>query len=45
MAEISMIDPDVYRESVPVDDRGRVVVGKALSGKKVRISVEVVDDE
>ena len=44
MAEITMTDPDVYRENVPVDDRGRVVVGKALAGKSVRVCVEVLDE-
>ena len=44
MAEFTMTDPDVYRENVPVDDRGRIVVGKALAGKRVRVCVELVDE-
>jgi hypothetical protein len=45
MAEVTFDDPETYRDNVPVDDRGRVVIGKEHSGKRVRIAVEVLDDE
>jgi len=38
---VSLTNPDVHRTDVPVDDRGRVVVGKAYSGKNVTVVVEV----
>ena len=44
MAQITMDDPDVYRDGVPVDDRGRIVVGKQYAGTKVRVAMEVVDE-
>lgn len=44
MAEVTIHDPDEYRENVPVDDRGRVVVGKKLAGERIRVCVEVIDD-
>jgi len=45
MAEITIDDPDEYRSKVPVDDRGRVVVGKAYSGENVNVAIEIVDDD
>jgi len=44
MATVEIVNPDVHRTNVPVDDRGRVVVGKAYSGKNVTVVVEVEDD-
>lgn len=43
MAKTTIEDPDIYRKCVPVDDRGRVVIGRQLAGKKVNIVVEVED--
>jgi len=44
MAEMCITDPDEYRAEIPVDDRGRVVVGKQYAGKKVNVTVEVVEE-
>jgi len=41
MPDVQFEDPDVYRKEVPVDDRGRVVIGREHSGKTVTIAVEV----
>lgn len=45
MARMTINDPDEYKTGVPVDDRGRVVVGKEYEGKQVNVAVEVVGDE
>jgi len=41
MATVTVDNPDVHRKDVPVDDRGRVVVGKEYSGEDVTVIVEV----
>jgi len=44
MADVQIEDPDVYRKEIPVDNRGRVTVGKEYEGKTVNVVMEVVDD-
>lgn len=44
MAEVTIDDPDDYRKQAPVDDRGRVVIGKRFAGKKVNIAIEINDE-
>lgn len=41
MATVEVENPDVHRKDVPVDDRGRVVIGKKYSGQEVTVIVEV----
>lgn len=43
MADVEMNDPDVYRKNAPVDDRGRVHIGREHANKDVTIVVEVQD--
>lgn len=45
MPQITLDDPEAYRVNVPVDDRGRVVVGQGLAGKRVTVVAEVSGDE
>lgn len=45
MARMTIDDPDEYKSQVPVDDRGRVTVGKEYAGKNVNVAVEVSEDE
>lgn len=45
MADVTIENPDEYRKNVPVDDRGRVSVGKSLAGERVTIVVERVEDD
>lgn len=44
VANVTVEDPDEYRKSAPVDDRGRVTVGRQYAGKKVNVVIEVVDE-
>lgn len=44
MAKVEIEDP-VELKRQKVDDRGRVYVGTAYSGQRVRIAVELLDDE
>jgi len=41
MAEVKVTDPDVYRKEAPVDDRGRVAIGKEHAEESVTVVVEV----
>lgn len=45
VVEVTITDPDVHRKDVPVDDRGRVVIGREHAGKKVTIVVKVSENE
>lgn len=45
MARMTIDDPDEYKTAVPVDDRGRVVVGKEYQGEQVNVAVEVIDND
>lgn len=40
MVTLLINDPDVCRKDAPVDERGRVSVGKALAGENVTVVVE-----
>jgi len=44
MATVTVDDPVEHRKDVPVDDRGRVVIGKEHSGKRVTVIVEEGND-
>lgn len=45
MVTTTIDDPDEIRIGVPVDGRGRVVVGREYEGKEVNVAVEVVGDD
>ncbi|MDY6776443.1 MAG: hypothetical protein SV253_10315 [Halobacteria archaeon] len=44
MAEVRIQNPDIHEEKT-ADGKGRVYLGKDYENRKVRIVVEVVDDE
>jgi len=44
MGDVTIEDADVYRKKAPVDQNGRVSVGKEFAGESVTIAVEVADD-
>lgn len=44
MATVTIEDPDEHKTG-KVDDRGRVYVGTDYVGKRVRVVVEVEDDD
>jgi len=43
MGDVVIEDADVYRKKAPVDQNGRVSVGKEYAGESVTIAVEVDD--
>lgn len=40
MATVEIEDPDVHRKGAPVDERGRVSVGREFAGENVTVVVE-----
>jgi hypothetical protein len=45
VASVTITDPDEHRTDVPVDSRGRVVIGKEYSGETVNVVIETTDNE